>query len=95
MNDLEVQLREALRRKEPPEGFADRVMDRIPSGRPRAGWRRNWMAIAAAACLAVVGGTGYEQHRRYAEGERAKQELIYALTVASGSLQMTKDILTR
>ena len=29
------------------------------------------------------------------EGEKAKQELIYALTVASESLQTTKQILTR
>jgi hypothetical protein len=93
MNDLEQQLRQALLRREPPEGFVDRVMEGIPAG--RRGWQRHWMAVAAAACIAVVGGASWEQHRRQVEGEQAKQELIYALTVASGSLQVTKDILTR
>jgi hypothetical protein len=93
MRDLEQQLRNAFVRQEPPEGFADRVMERIPAS--RSGWQRRWMAVAAAACVAVVGGASWEQHRRENEGERAKQELIYALTIASESLQMTKQIITR
>ena len=76
-------------------------MERIPAGRSGAaiasgrGWSRHWMAVAAAACIAVVGGASWEQQRRQVEAERAKQELIYALTVASESLQMTKQIITR
>lgn len=93
IKDLEQQLQAALARQEPSEGFADRVMERIPAG--RRGWQRQWMGIAAAACLAVVGGATWEQHRRQAEGERAKQELIYALTVASESLQATRQIIAR
>ena len=93
MKDLEQQLRQAFARQEPPDGFADRVMERIPPG--RRGWPRHWMAVAAAACIAVVGGATWEQHRRQVEAERAKQELIYALTIASESLQMTKQIITR
>jgi hypothetical protein len=93
MNDLEQLLRHALLRREPPEGFAERVMERIPAA--RHGWQRRWMAMAAAACIAVVGGSSWEQHRRQVEGEQAKQELIYALTIASESLQTTKQIITR
>jgi hypothetical protein len=99
MNDFERELREAFQRREPPPGFADRVMARIPhqmpQPKPRPIWRREWMAVAAAACLAVVGGGAYEQHKRQVEGEKAKQELIYALTVATQSLEFTKSIITR
>jgi hypothetical protein len=99
MNDFERELREAFQRREPPPGFADRVMARIPhhmpQPKPRPVWRREWMAVAAAACLAVVGGGAYEQHKRQVEGEKAKQELIYALTVATQSLEFTKSIITR
>lgn len=95
MNELENNLRKALKRSSPPPGFTDRVMARIPEKRVAPAWRRQWMAAAAAACIAVIGGGAWEQHRRQMEGERAKQELIYALTVASGTLQTAKQILTR
>jgi hypothetical protein len=99
MNDIERELRGAFQRREPPPGFADRVMARIPHQMPqpkrRPVWRREWMAVAAAACVAVVGGGAYEQHKRQVEGEKAKQELIYALTVATQSLEFTRSIITR
>ena len=99
MKDIEQELKQAFQRREPPPGFADRVMDRIPRQMPARRtppiWRREWLAVAAAACFAVVGGAAYEQHRRQVEGEKAKQELIYALTVATESLEFTKHIITR
>ena len=96
MNDLEDSLRNALRRQEPPDGFVDRVMARVPERRPAARtWQRQWLAAAAAAAFAIIGGTAWEQHRRQVEGEKAKHELIYALSVASGALQTTKEIITR
>jgi hypothetical protein len=95
-NDFENELRKALRRQEPPSGFTDRVMARIPQRRSHPFWQqRQWLAAAAAVCIAVIGTGAWEQHRRQIEGERAKQELIYALTVASESIQTTKHILTR
>ena len=101
MNNLEMpdefenELRKALQRQEPPLGFTNRVMARIPAKRRQHFWRKQWLATAAAACIAVIGAGAWEQHRRQLEGERAKRELIYALTVASESLQTTKQILTR
>jgi len=94
-DDFETNLQEALRRIEPPSGFTDRVMARIPDSRPAPRWRRQWLAVAAATCIAVVGAGEWKQHQRQLDGERAKQDLIYALTVASESLQTTKHILTR
>ena len=94
-NDFENELREALRRQEPPPGFTNRVMARIPPKRVQPYWQRQWLAAAAAACFAIIGAGAWQQHRRQVEGEQAKRELIYALTVASDSLQTTKQILTR
>lgn len=95
MNDLHEELRAALRRRDPADGFVDRVMARIPEKPRRPVWNRQWLAIAAATCVAVVGSGAWEQHRRQMEGQKAKQELMYALTVASQSLQTTKHVLTK
>ena len=68
-NDFENELRRALRRQEPALGFTDRVMARIPNRRPSPFGIRQWLAVAAAACIAVVGSGAWEQHRRQVEGE--------------------------
>jgi hypothetical protein len=95
--NLDEALKEAFRRQEPPDGFADRVMARVPERRsaPPPRWKREWLAIAASTCVAVIGAGAWQQHQRQIEGERAKQQLIYALTVASESLQVTKQMVTR
>ena len=98
--NLDSALKEAFRREDPPDGFADRVMARVPQQLPRRSsppgrWKREWLAIAASACVAVMGAGAWQQHQRQIEGEKAKQELIYALTIASESLQVTKQLVTR
>lgn len=94
--DLEKVLKETFQRQDPPDGFADRVMARLPQQRRSVGrWRREWLAIAASTCFAVIGVGAWQQHQRHVEGEKAKQQLIYALTVAAESLQTTKQIITR
>jgi hypothetical protein len=61
MNDLEKELGLALRREDPPEGFADRVLARV-ANEPRSeaapvlpfARRRSWVyAVAAAAAVLV------------------------------------------
>jgi hypothetical protein len=62
MNDLEKELGLALRREDPPEGFADRVLARV-ANEPRSeeaapvlpfARRRSWIyAVAAAAAVLV------------------------------------------
>ena len=93
---LESALRKAFERQEAPDGFTDRVMARLPEKKHGApAWRRQWLAIAASTCIAVIGAGAWQQQRREIQGEKAKQELIYALTVASQSLQMTKELVKR
>lgn len=87
MNDLEQELKHALGRTAAPEGFADRVMIRVAQrdSRPRV---RPWLAAAAALTIGVFGVGRYEYRRM--EAEKAKAELIYALEIASGTLQETR-----
>lgn len=60
MSHLDDELRNALRREEPPEGFVNRVLERLPAEAPRAtiarrGAARPWLAAAAALVLATGG----------------------------------------
>lgn len=100
---FEDDLKHALRRQEPPAGFAERVMDRLPSSPPVAvPARRNWWrgrewAVAASVTLLTLGGT-YELHRaeqRKAEAMQAQKELAYALEVTSSKLTLTKSLLNK
>jgi hypothetical protein len=90
---LENELQAALRRKEPPPGFADRVLARVPSapvGRPRRTWVR-WFAAMAASLLLAGGGLEY---RHYQRGERAKAEVLLAVRIAASKLnQAQKKVL--
>ena len=101
MSKLDDALREALRREEPPEGFAERVLAKVEVRRVKAGW---WAALleafrsprlefaAALACIVLlVGGFEYARWRdERIRGERAKQEYMLALRIAGGKLQAAR-----
>jgi hypothetical protein len=100
--NLEDQLRAALQRQEPPDGFAERVLAQLPQKPPRRGVSLNslrpWMAIAAVLVLAFSGALlwqGERERRQTAAAEQAKQELIYALQLTSAELQQTRAKLIR
>jgi len=85
--NLESDLRKAMRRPEPPEGFAERVLARaaaLPDTPARPWWRRGRSRlVAVAACAALVvamAGAGYRQW----QGERARRKTLLALAVAGG-----------
>ena len=92
MHGFEDELKSALARREPPAGFASRVMDRLPAKR-RPHFYARWHAIAAAIAVAMLGGGAYEYQRAdklRREGERARSELVFALELTSARLQATK-----
>ncbi|MGB9458108.1 MAG: hypothetical protein WCB12_18805 [Bryobacteraceae bacterium] len=76
MDWLENELRRALARQEPPEGFAERVLARSVRGASDA---RRWLALAAMVVVAAGAGGAWRQH----QGNEAKQEVILALKLAS------------
>jgi hypothetical protein len=89
--NLEDELRNALRREEPPEGFAERVLARAARTEAPAlsWWRFPWMRpalVAACAVLLAVAGAGYRQW----QGETAKQRALLALGIAGGQLHATQ-----
>ena len=96
---FESELRDALSRKAPPDGFAARVMASIDSP-PRVSRRWAIAKFAAAAMLAVTIGGGWtihiiEQRQEQREGERAKEQLMLALRITSQKLHETQQHLQR
>lgn len=80
---LENDLKHALRRKEPDAGFAGRVMARIERAETpkRPVW---WRAAAASVMLTVLlGGYGTYRVIEHRKGERAKEQLLLAMRIAS------------
>ncbi len=106
MSRLDDALREALRRVEPPEGFADRVLENLPSRdrkgasvyTPRERWwffrapRLRW--ATALATLVLVAGGAAEYRRRQAlrvEQERARDQLMLALRITGSKLRLVQQ----
>ena len=77
MDDLEDRLRRAFEREDPPEGFADRVIERTRARRAMPRW------MAAAAVL-VLAGAGYGY--RWQQGVKAKREVLLAFRITSAKL---------
>jgi hypothetical protein len=100
MKPFEEELKDALRRVEPPAGFAERVLDRAGKkshSRPSlADWFRalfrprpvRWAAAFGLACLlAVIGTESYRQHQQARiQGEIAGAQARLALQIASTKL---------
>jgi hypothetical protein len=86
MSSFDDELKSALRRQNPPQGFADRVLARAAEQRSRqvkSAWRDSWLkifaqplpllrwaAVAAVAIALVLGGVHYRNMQR----ERARGE---------------------
>lgn len=89
MNPLETRLREALRRQAPPEGFAERVLERAQRI-PRRRRPSPWLMAASLLGLLVPMGWGYHAHQvhRRAEAERAQAQLLLALQITHQKLDL-------
>jgi hypothetical protein len=100
MNPWEESLREALRRKAAPEGFANRVLARIRElpVREKRPWFRAFLArpalrwAAAVLCLAIAGSVVYreQQERQRRQGEIARMQVKQALRIASVKLNAAR-----
>lgn len=91
---IERELRDALRRPAPPDGFAERVMERIAVQRTAAS--AGWFArrVRAAAMVIVLLGAGSWGAYRYEENRRAEEaahDVIAALRLTSEKLNLAKE----
>ena len=101
MSGLEDRLRDALRREDPPEGFAERVLARAAEQEPAHGprwlsWlevpRLRWVAAVASLAIVLVAGVELRERREQrSEGERAKQQVMVALRLTASQLQFTQE----
>ena len=93
---FESELREALRRKDAPPDFTNRVMRAM--GTPAASRpvrRLPGGTIAAALLLFTIGGWTFHYVEQQREGERAKAQLMLALRITSQKLHETQQHLQR
>ena len=84
MNHFEDELRQTLQRKQPPVGFAEKVLAK------KRGSKRlwHWAVIALAASLA---GVGTFELYRYQQGLHAKQQLMLALRITSNKMNVAQQ----
>jgi hypothetical protein len=98
-------LRRALERVDPPEGFADRVVQQAlaspklpqPAKAAAAAAPIRW-AIAATLVLVTAGGGGVwyrAGERRKEQGEEAKRQLLVSLSIAGGKLKSIETRINR
>jgi hypothetical protein len=95
--NLEQQLREALRPVDPDDGFDARVMSRIQIERTRAhGMRHRWLAAALAASIAIAAVIFHaQQSQREREGLEARKQLLEALRVTGEKLDIAYHAVNR
>lgn len=82
MDWLEEELKRALRREEPPDGFEFRVWQRLKRMFP------GWLAAAAAALLLLAGGGA--QAWRVHRGREASKQVMLAMRLAGGKLNLVQ-----
>jgi hypothetical protein len=102
-NEVEKQLRHALRRSDAPEGFVDRVLKRVAAEdrkpTPRLpfwnwGWPSlRWVAIPALAAVIATGVAYqiYERRQQQEEAMIAKQQVMLALRITGSKLRLAKQ----
>lgn len=97
MDDFERELREQLQARSAPDGFADRVMARMPQRRTASlAWLRpgmpmwRWAAAGVLVAGVVLGGIERDRQQRLA-GERAKEQVLLALRITGSTLRDVQE----
>lgn len=94
--DVEDELRKALARVPPPEGFAERVLKRLPVAEQRRSRLTPLLAIAAA--IVLIAGPALYRHHQEQERERtqkAQQQLAFALRFTAEKLMVVETRLKK
>lgn len=103
MKDFDQELKQALRRCEPSDGFADRILARLEEQRPQTAYRPKvrlppWpvlkWAVAGVVIISIGIGVGYRVHEQEIEKANAlaaKQQVMLALRITSSKLRVAKQ----
>jgi anti-sigma-K factor RskA len=96
MSQFERDLHKSLRRRDPPPGFAERVLARADSSdaHERAPWARflSWRWVSAAAMVVVlILGFAVHQERKRSEEEKAKQQVLFAFRLTGSKLRHVQE----
>jgi hypothetical protein len=90
--DFEQELKNALARKEPAKGFAERVIRQVeplkPAHRPNRApvmKLRRWAPLAVAASL-MCGVFGVVRYEEYRKAQHAKDQLMLALRITAHTI---------
>jgi lysophospholipase L1-like esterase len=100
MSEWDQQLREALRRVEPPPGLAERILANLPPVPQRQSKRRPLVFLAMAAALIILFLGALIHHRRMEQqqqqrAQEARRELVFALRVTAAKLAVVQSRLQR
>lgn len=104
--DLESQLRAALRPVAPSKAFEKRLIAHVtgepPHAQPKAGRRgwagshsgTRWLSVAAAACLLLAVGMQHhlQERRERDHGLEARRQVVEALRMTSQKLDLAYEI---
>lgn len=97
--DFEQELKQALRRTEPPAGFTNRVMARIESRRPAPSYSSpsRWLtlALAASVMVATFGGLWYREEQQRAQAENAKEQILLAMQITARQINHVQQKVKR
>ncbi|MBZ5595777.1 MAG: hypothetical protein LAP39_26355 [Acidobacteriia bacterium] len=104
MSYLEEDLKRTLRRIEPSAGFAERVLERANApAPPEPSWWESlgvllrppcvqWVALSLVISFMIPAAGVYRKERQTrAEGERAKQQLMFAVRVAGNKVHRVQQ----
>lgn len=93
--NIDNELQHALRRESPPDGFRDRVMQRIASVPAQKRTSSRWRVAAAVMLLTTgtIGGITMHHIERQREGERAREQVMLALHIAGKKVNYVRDTL--
>jgi hypothetical protein len=88
MKSFENELRSALTRRNPPEGFSERVISAIGRRRPHA--YRRWLGAAAVLVLMLASVFEHERRQRI-EARTASEELVRAMEIVNAKLDSARQ----
>jgi hypothetical protein len=105
MNDIERNLKHALRRCDPPANFANRILARVAAEDEELARRRphllglrwpslSWGWAIAAIALLIACATGYRVHEsrvEEAEALAARRQVMVALRITGAKLRIAKQ----